>query len=168
MAPTNVIQPTGFHPATYGSFTIERRLKAPVKRVWQAWSTPEAKAAWFAGNATSEWAQEIREFDFREGGKDRLRGRWPSGFVSDFQNTYWEIIPEKRIVYAYDMHLNGVRISVSIATIEFTPDGAGTLLKLTEQGAFLSPFDAKGDDNGSRERGTRDLVDQLANWAEAG
>ena len=170
MAPTNVIQPSGFHPASYGSFTIERRLKAPVKRVYQAWSSAEAKTAWFVGGA--DWHQEIREFDFREGGRERLRGKWPSGFVSDFRNLYWEIIPEKRIVYTYEMHLNDVRISVSIATIEFSPDGPdtnkhGTLLKLTEQGAFLSPFDAKGDDNGSRERGTQELLDQMTRWAEA-
>jgi uncharacterized protein YndB with AHSA1/START domain len=165
VAPTNVIQPSGFHPATYGSFTIERRLKASVKRAWQAWSTPEAKSAWFVGGAG--WTEEIRKFDFREGGSDRLRGKWSSGFVSDFQNTYWEIIPEKRIVYAYSMHLNDVRISVSLATIEFSADGTGTLLKLTEQGSFLSPFDAKGDDNGSRERGTQELLDQMAKWAEA-
>lgn len=166
MAPTGVIQPTGFHPASHGEFTIERRLKASPKRVWQAWSTPEAKRAWFVGG--DDWTQEIREFDFREGGHERLRGKWASGFVSDFRNMYWEIIPEKRIVYAYSMHLNDERISVSLATIEFSPDGSGTLLKLTEQGTFLSRYDTKSDENGSRERGTQLLLDQMTAWAEAG
>jgi hypothetical protein len=36
------------------------------------------------------------------------------------------------------MHLEGTRISVSLATVEFTPLGeTGTRLVFTEQGAFL-------------------------------
>src|ERR1700754_3674639 len=103
MAPNNIAQTKDYHPATYGDFTIERQFKAPPKRVFQAWSDPKAKAVWFSGD--SNWTEEVREFDFRVGGQDRLRGRWASGFVSDFRCTYWEIIPDKRIVYAYEMIL---------------------------------------------------------------
>jgi uncharacterized protein YndB with AHSA1/START domain len=60
-------------------------------------------------------------------------------------------VPNERIVYAYDMHLNEVRMSVFRATIEFKGEDAGTRLSLTEQGAFLDGY----DDAGSRERGTR-------------
>jgi hypothetical protein len=49
------------------------------------------------------------------------------------------------------------RISVSLATIEIEPSGDGTRLTYTEQGAFLDGH----DDSGSRERGTRDLLDNL-------
>jgi hypothetical protein len=41
--------------------------------------------------------------------------------------------------------------------VEFRPAGAGTKLVLTEQGAFLDGY----DDSGSRERGTRALLDNL-------
>ena len=69
-------------------FTIERTFKAPPKRVFAAWSTPEGKAAWFAGPA-GESVEEIREFNFREGGTDRLRGgrgnRQPRFLARDHQ-----------------------------------------------------------------------------------
>jgi uncharacterized protein YndB with AHSA1/START domain len=55
------------------------------------------------------------------------------------------------------MHLDDARISVSLATVEFTPEGAGTRLVFTEQGAFLDGY----DDPAQRERGTRDLLDAL-------
>jgi hypothetical protein len=50
-----------------------------------------------------------------------------------------------------------VKISVSLATIEFEKTGAGTRLTVTEQGAFLDGY----DDAGSRERGTAALLDRL-------
>ena len=41
--------------------------------------------------------------------------------------------------------------------IELAPTGAGTRLKITEQGAFLDGY----DDAGSREHGTGLLLDRL-------
>ncbi len=52
------------------------------------------------------------------------------------------------------------KLSVSLATIELTPAGKGTRLVLTEQGAFLDGY----DDNGSRERGTNELIEKLGAW----
>jgi uncharacterized protein YndB with AHSA1/START domain len=83
--------------------------------------------------------------------------------VSDFRNTCWEIVPDKRIVYAYEMFMNEkLRMSVSLATIEFEPAGTGTKMTLTEQGAFLEPFAPDGDDAGSRKHGTMLPVDNFA------
>ena len=56
------------------------------------------------------------------------------------------------------MHIEEAKSSVSLATIELTAEGAGTRLKITEQGAFLDGY----DDAGSRERGTAALMDAMA------
>ena len=48
------------------------------------------------------------------------------------------------------MHLDEVRISVSLATLELKPAGSGTRMVYTEQGAFLDGY----DDAGQREEGT--------------
>ena len=56
------------------------------------------------------------------------------------ERTY--AVPNQRIVYAYDMHLDEIRISVSLATVEFKPAGAGTRMIFTEQVVFLDGADA--------------------------
>jgi uncharacterized protein YndB with AHSA1/START domain len=77
--------------------------------------------------------------------------------VSAFYCTYQDIVPDERIVYAYRMSLDGVPISVSLATIEIRPEGSGARLTVTEDGVFLDGY----EDNGSREAGTGWLMDQL-------
>jgi hypothetical protein len=55
------------------------------------------------------------------------------------------------------MHLDEVRISVSLATVEFQASGPGTRMTFTEQGVYLDGY----DDAGEREHGTGELLDQL-------
>ena len=57
----------------------------------------------------------------------------------------------------FEMHMDDVRISVLVATIELLAEGSGTLLIYTEQGAFLDRHDLPA----SREEGTIDLLDKL-------
>jgi len=138
------------------TFVIERLVKAPPALVFHAWATEEAKAAWFAAPA-GEWTLIERQFDFREGGSERLKGRWnASGTVSDFQCRYHDIVPGERICYTYDMYVGDKRISVSLATITFTPSGADTHLTLTEQLVHFDGYPTPED----RETGTAFLVDK--------
>jgi len=140
----------------HGTFNIERTYDAPRSRVWDAFATLEGKQAWFEGGG--DYALLERIFDFREGGHERTTGRWPNGRVSRFDATYFDIVPQERIVYAYEMHLNETKISVSLATIEFKEiPGGGTRLLLQETGAFLDGY----DDAGSREHGTNFLMDRM-------
>ena len=132
---------------THAMFSLERTYDAPVKRVWDAFATEAGKASWFSGPEDS-WTPLERVFDFREGGRERARGQFHNGPVSDFQAQYHEIAEGERIVLAYDMFIDEVRISVSLQTVEFAPAGKGTRLRITEQGAFLDGY----DDAGSRER----------------
>jgi uncharacterized protein YndB with AHSA1/START domain len=68
------------------------------------------------------------------------------------------VIPNERLVYSYEMHLNDKKISVSLATMQLEAvSGGSTVLKVTEQGAFLDGY----DDAGSREDGTGHLIDAL-------
>jgi uncharacterized protein YndB with AHSA1/START domain len=140
--------------AVHGSFTIERVYDAAPARVFNAWADPEAKARWFAGPA--DWQLVDRRIDFRVGGREHLSGR-RADFMSIFDGVYHDIVPDQRIIYSYDMHLDRRHISVSLATVEFEAEGAGTRLVFTEQAVFLDGY----DDAGGRERGTRVLLDQL-------
>ena len=77
--------------------------------------------------------------------------------VRSVDARYHDIVPDQRIVYAYDMYLDQTRISVSLATVELQPVGNGTRLLFTEQGAFLDGHDQPQ----YREQGTGDLLDAL-------
>lgn len=140
---------------THGTFVIERTYDASPARVFKAWADPAAKARWFVGPAT--WQFIERSIDFRVGGKERLSGRHGTGTVSTFDGSYHDIVPDQRILYSYDMHLDERHISVSLATVELKAAGTGTRLVFTEQAAFLDGY----DDGGGRERGTSMLLDQL-------
>ena len=142
--------------AQHASFVIERVFEASPAQVFAAWATAEGKARWFGGSA-GKWRELERAFDFRVGGRERLKGAWDNGTVSDFEAHYRDIVPERRIVYTYDMHLDDKRISVSLSTVELAPADKGTKLIYTEQAVFLDGY----DDAGSRERGTRELLNKL-------
>ena len=75
-----------------------------------------------------------------------------------FDLRYYDIVPNERIVYAYEMLLNDQRMSVSVATIEFKPEGKGTKMVMTEYGAYFDGLDTSAQ----RESGTTFMVDQLA------
>jgi uncharacterized protein YndB with AHSA1/START domain len=139
----------------HASFTIERVFEASPDRVFAAWAEPAAKARWFA--APEEWESAPHELDFRVGGREVNRGGPSGGPVHTYRALYWDIVPDQRIVYTYDMHRDETRISVSLATVEFKPAGAGTRLIFTEQGAFLDGHDTPDQ----REEGTGGLLDAL-------
>lgn len=138
----------------HGTFTIARDLRAAPAAVFRAFADPAAKARWFGGGA------EVleRAIDVRPGGRERVRGRWANGTVSTFDAVYFDVIADERLVYAYEMHLDDRKISVSLATVEMQPHAGGTRIVVTEHGAFLDGY----DDAGSRERGTGGLLDRLA------
>ncbi|THD77752.1 MAG: polyketide cyclase [Phenylobacterium sp.] len=140
---------------THGTFSLERTYDVPRERVFAAFATFEGKSAWFGGG--DGYTLVERTFDFREGGTERATGRWENGTVSQFDARYFDIVPGERIVYAYEMRIDGTKISVSLATIEFKAAGSGTSLMLTETGAFLDGY----DDAGSREHGTNFLMDRM-------
>jgi uncharacterized protein YndB with AHSA1/START domain len=144
----------------HASFTIQRRYDAAPERVFAAWADPAAKARWFAG--PEEWEVGPHELDFREGGSEAGSGGPEEGPVHAFRAIYWEVVPNERIVYTYELLIDEVRMSVSLVTVELVPDGEGTRLTLTEHGAF---FDGLEDPDRRRD-GTGSLLDALARELE--
>lgn len=141
----------------HATFCIERTYPASRAQVFRALTDPEAKAKWFTGGGG--YTVLAREMDVRPGGREHLKGRWESGMVSTFDAVYFNVVLNERIVYAYEMHLDSRKISVSLATVELKSALAGTRLVMTEQGAFLDGY----NDAGSRERGSNSLLDALGN-----
>jgi uncharacterized protein YndB with AHSA1/START domain len=146
---------------THATFVIERTYSSPPSRVFRALADRQAKSKWFVG--PDEWRVGKFEMDFRVGGREHNSGGRKGGAIHSFNAIYQDIVENQRIIYAYDMRIDDRRISVSLATIELKPEGSGTRLTFTEQGAFLDGYDDPGD----RERGTRLLLDALGKSLES-
>jgi uncharacterized protein YndB with AHSA1/START domain len=140
--------------AVHDTFTLDRHYDAPPARVFQAFADPAAKALWFGAPGTR---QEDVSFDFREGGRETTVTVFDGGEKFGYYATYQDIVPSERIVYSYEMTMNGQRISVSVATIELRAADGGTDLVLTEQGVYLDGLDQPK----FRTQGTEQLLAQL-------
>ncbi len=142
----------------HATFVVERTYSATPARTFAAWADPKLKALWFPAAGEAGY-----EFDFRVGGREYSAGTPVEGgpeFI--FAVDYREIVPNERIVYAYHMDMGGVRISVSVATIEFHKHGDGTRMVVTEMGAYLDGHDTVAQ----REHGTNWLIDRLGESLE--
>ena len=139
----------------HATFVVERTYDAAPARVFAAWADPATKARWFA--SPEEWGPDEFELDFRVGGREVNRGGPEGGPVFAFEGRYQDIVADERIVYTYSMHQDQTLLSISVATGELRPEGAGTRLVLTEQGAYLDGH----DDPAQRQQGAGGLLDAL-------
>ena len=137
----------------HGSFTITRSYPAKPTRVFKAWANPEFKRNWFGAPKEND-PSDI--FEFKVGGREYNAGKMGND-VYTFDVRYQDIIPDQRIIYTYEMTMNGDRISVSLATIEIEPEGEGTKMTEVEHGAFLDGLDT----GHQRQEGTEALMDAL-------
>jgi uncharacterized protein YndB with AHSA1/START domain len=144
---------------THSTFVIERTYDASPQRVFDAWADPAAKAQWFGPPNKPDYS-----LDFRVGGREHLAVNTPDGSLFTLDAVYQDIVPGRRIIHAYDMHKDDVRISVSLATVELEPHGEGTRMTLTEYGVYLDGHDTPQQ----REHGTAEMMDALGKFVESG
>jgi uncharacterized protein YndB with AHSA1/START domain len=140
---------------THATIVVERIYTATPARVFAAWADPAVKLRWFLG--PEDWELADYELDFRVGGRERSAARPHEGPVHVYEARFQDIVPDHRIIFAYDMYLDQTRISVSLATVELQPVAARTRLTYTEQGAFLDGHAVPGE----REQGMGSLLDAL-------
>jgi uncharacterized protein YndB with AHSA1/START domain len=139
------------------TFVIERTYDATPARVFDAWADPAAKAQWFGPR---DRPKDAHSLDFRVGGREHLTVQVPDGPTFSFDAVYQDIVPAQRLIYAYDMHNGGTRISVSLAVVELEAHGDGTRLTLTEHGVYLDGHDTAA----AREHGTIELMNTLGEY----
>jgi uncharacterized protein YndB with AHSA1/START domain len=138
--------------ATHATFVIERTYDAAASRVFAAWADKSAKGQWFGPREGGGG----HELDFRIGGREHFEVS-VGGALHSYDALYEDIVPDERIVYTYNMHRDGTRMSVSVSTVEIVGQGQGTHLRYTEQGVFLDGIDTPQE----REHGTTELLDKL-------
>lgn len=136
---------------THSTFTLERRYAAPVGRVFEAWANPEARKRWMARGA--EHSQ-----NFVVGGLETVKGFDGEGRPLTYEARYAEIVLNERILTTSTLRTEDRLSTVSVTSVEFRADDAGTLLVLTEHGVYLP-----GQEQPAwREHGTAQQLDSLA------
>ncbi len=153
----------------HSTFNIERQYPHAVEKVWKAFSDITKKRRWFAEG--EGFLLDHYELDFRVGGIERAsfrtavaNGPIPAGTVFKNFATYYDIVPNERIVLAYAMAMGGVNgapdktFSTSLGSFEFKSTPTGTTLLMTEQGAYFEG----GDGAEMRKAGWTSLAEALA------
>lgn len=140
----------------HSGFTLTRDYPSPLGRVWRAFAEADQKRNWLGDDDAfepREWA-----FDFRVGGRDIDEAKFHGGPVTRYEAVYTDIVEHVRIVTTYDMWLDGIHMSTSVASFEFEQIPDGTRLTHVEHGVFFDQFWADG---AGREEGTRGLLEAL-------
>jgi uncharacterized protein YndB with AHSA1/START domain len=123
------------HSLIHDTFTLERRYPSAPAKVYRYFSESEYRKRWFG--STEDWSQRSHSLDFRVGGQELEQGAPPDGPLITYDSRILDIVPGERIINSYVLAAAGERFSVSLSTVEFLPDGTGTLLRLTEHGAYF-------------------------------
>lgn len=96
--------------------TVEASINAPIKIVWECWTSPEHITKW--NNASDDWHTPYAENDLRTGGKFKSIMAAKDGSMSfDFEGEYTLVEQNKAIEYVMS---DGRKVEVSF---EETPIG---------------------------------------------
>jgi len=133
--------------AQHSTIVVLRTYDAPVARVFAAISDPGERIQIFCPGGQLTVA--VERADLSVGGHDVVR--FGPGGNPRFrrESIYHDIVPERRIVSTEIVCDGEVRLWVAATTLEFTPMGARTQLKVTAQIVRLN--DA-GTNDGSAPR----------------
>ena len=103
------------------NITIETMVKAPIDKVWRAYTSPEDIIQWNA--ASDDWHTTSSSVELRVGGTFSSRMEAKDGsFGFDFAGTYTKIVPNELIEYVFDDRS---------ATVEFTQTKDGVKVRIT-------------------------------------
>jgi glutathione S-transferase len=111
---------------------LSRFLKAPRKRVFEAWTNANEFGQWLGGGGRKIISASI---DLRPGGEYRLKSSGENCDI-DMVGEYREVKPPERLVFTWTTgncspEHKGIQ---TLVTVELTEQKGGTLLQLTHEG----------------------------------
>ena len=129
--------------------TIETTVKAPIEKVWSAWTTPSDIKQW--NTASDDWHTTKASVDLRVGGEFSSRMEAKDGsFGFDFAGTYTKIVPHAFLEFTF-----GDRS----ASVEFLAGDGGVTVRET--------FDAETENSIEMQRsGWQSILNNFAKHVE--
>ena len=132
------------------NITIETLVRAPIDKVWRAYTSPEDIIQW--NSASDDWHTTSSSVELRVGGifSSRMEAKdGSSGF--DFAGTYTKIIPNELIEYAF-----GDRT----ASVQFMQTSDGVKVRIT----FVAETEHSVEE---QEQGWQSILNKFASHVEA-
>ena len=132
------------------NITIETLVRAPIDKVWRAYTSPEDIIQWNA--ASDDWHTTSSSVELRVGGIFSSRMEAKDGsFGFDFAGTYTKIIPNELIEYAF-----GDRT----ASVQFMQTSDGVKVRIT----FVAETEHSVEE---QEQGWQAILNKFASHVEA-
>ncbi len=131
--------------------TVETTVKAPVKKVWKQYTSPDHIVKW--NSASDDWHTTKAENDLRAGGKFLSRMEAKDGsFGFDFEGVYDEVKVNERIAYTMT---DGRK-----AEITFTDENNDTKMTVTFDAESENPVEMQ-------QEGWQAILDNFKKYVEA-
>jgi uncharacterized protein YndB with AHSA1/START domain len=111
------------------SLTLRRHLKAPVEKVFKAWTEGQALKRWFA--PSDAMAIVVADVDVKVGGRYRIVMQEPGGEQHRVGGTYREIVPNAKLVFSWAWESTPER--ESLVTVRLEAANGGTDLTLIHE-----------------------------------
>jgi uncharacterized protein YndB with AHSA1/START domain/predicted pyridoxine 5'-phosphate oxidase superfamily flavin-nucleotide-binding protein len=99
------------------SVAMVRKLNAPAKAVFSAWTDPKILTKWLAPGADVVTSVTV---DLRKGGRYRIEGINGDGKAYTFSGTYLDLIEDRRVTmsWAYDGLVTALKNGASIVIVD--------------------------------------------------
>jgi uncharacterized protein YndB with AHSA1/START domain len=155
------MEPIRSAPA-HGTVSLSRGLAAPPGRVWAAFADLELRDRWF--RIPGDRAEARHELDFRVGGGETATGVFaPSGTPEtvEWRSRIFDLEADRRIVFGYELTVDGLRRNVSLVTVAIAPEGSGTRLDYTEQYVLTVLTGEEGQDEAHLRGSVQFLLNRL-------
>ncbi len=123
----------------HGTVTFHRSFAAPAAKVFAAWADPELRRVW--GSPSEAIQLRIDAANFSVGGEDVTSCMMGEVPVAVVRGRYYDIVPDRRIVYTETIGSEGASEGVCLVSAEFLPRADGSTLVLTLQCAALDGAD---------------------------
>lgn len=132
------------------TITVETHVRAPIEKVWNDFTNPEAIKVWNA--ASEDWHTTDAQNDLRVGGRFTSRMEAKDGSAGfDFSGIYDAVVTHERIAYTME---DGRKVAITFAT-------EGEVVRVTET------FDPETENTREMQRdGWQAILDSFRKYVE--